>query len=65
MFLQKLLPLLALTDIVQLNHTTMAVSTETPPTCCSDLLFVRDSQSEQRWLKGSGAKHLVLDYRLY
>lgn len=32
----------------------LAVSIEAPPTSTSDLLFVRDSQSEERRLKEQG-----------
>lgn len=32
------------------------VSTEGPSTCCSNLLFTRNSQSGEGWLKRGGAK---------
>lgn len=31
--------------------TAQPVSTEAPPTCCSNRLFDSDSQSEESWLK--------------
>lgn len=35
-----------------LRHTDLNVSRDTPPVCCSNLLFLRGTQSEECWLKG-------------
>lgn len=36
------------------SQAALAVSTAVLPTCCSNLLFARDSQSERSWAEGKG-----------
>lgn len=36
------------------KHTAVAMSTEAPPTCCSNLVFPTGSQLEEGSLKGKG-----------